>query len=914
MVDRDFANVVVEGAGYFYDIAGYLQEELENLRRNPMKYGHPPHQVQEAMLSEKSRRRIIVAANRSGKTEGAMREVLWCARGDHPYKNVRCVSNIWCGMPDYPSYLRFTKPAFDAWCPPSWIVGSFHESDKWVDIRRVDGGVCRISFLSYDMPRTKWQGAGVDGIWLDEECPEDIFNECMARIVTTRGWIMLTFTPVCLPAGTRVTTGRGQIPIEEVVPGDRVAARDRVVTVSAVHSNGVEPLVEVTTRRGYTLRCTPNHEWVAAPSGTNVHDGITRRAPVPSRSRKVRAQDLTDGDWLAFNRGHHKFWPDGIGADVGYFLGQMVGDGSWRPHREPGPMKLTTADQETIEFAKSFLSGHGVTPRVYPKTGDAVSVEWCSIPFAETVEGWGVDRRDKTAQKRVPEAVWRGSKDGVRGFLQGLFDADGTSDKKRARASLCTISEDLVRDVQRLLVRFNVFASLSIRNDSDPNHAPAHILEINGANARRFMYQVGFRLSRKQVREWAGKPNQPGRGWDRVVSVRPLLDAVPVYDLTVDDDEHIFAADGFVSGNSGVGWWYDRLWRPGLKGNGGWVCYQAPLATFDEANEAEFNVGVPLVPHLGREQIIDFAATYPDEDERLIRIFGEVRGRTGLVYKGFDPKVHVVPAFRLPAHYEIWAGLDPGFHGFAASFGAISPGGRMYVCEEYFSQQETTRTRFQALAEKVRGMRTQEDWGQRQPIVVFFVDTEDPQVVLELNTQAVAQAEEDSTAKNADGTPMFVVTLAFVSIDQGLKARKAGFLRTQQILQPVKERTRPLVVNRDKPEVGEPMMYFFDNLYSEWQEEDAFHRESRTIWEIERYSWKKPPKGSTVKPDDADDNTAGGAHMMAGKRYMVMSRLGPPEEPEPEKDTNPALSAVDRMVQEAFEEMDQRQLEELGIV
>ena len=561
MIDRTFANVVVEGEEYVYDIAGYLQEELAKLRQNPLRYGHPPHQVQEAMLSETSRKRIIVAANRVGKTEGSMREVLWAARGDHPYKQVKLVSNIWCGMPDYPSYMRFTKPAFDAWCPPNWIVGHFHESDKWVDIRRIDGGVCRISFLSYDMPRTKWQGAGVDGIWLDEECPEDIFNECMARIVTTRGWILLTFTPV-----------------------------------------------------------------------------------------------------------------------------------------------------------------------------------------------------------------------------------------------------------------------------------------------------------------------------------------------------------------EGVGWWYDRLWKPGLRGVGGWVCYQAPLAEFDEINEEDFNVGRSLVPHLNRDQIVEFASTYPDEDERLIRVFGQVRGRTGLVYRGFDPDVHIVPQFRLPPHYELWGGLDPGFHGFAACIGALSPGSRMYIVEEYFSQQETTSERFEALSEKVRGLRTQEEWGEREPIVVFFVDTEDPQVVLELNTCAVAQVEKDSTAKNADGTPKFVVTLAFVSIDQGLKARKAGFLRTQQVLHPVKERPRPLVVQRDKPEKGEPMMYFFDSLHSEWQEEDAYHRESRTIWEIERYSWKKPPKGSTVKPDDADDNTAGGAHMMAAKRYLTMSRLGPPEEPEASKDENPAMSATDRMVQEAFEELERRQMEEAGLL
>ena len=514
-------------------LEAYLQAELEKFRLDPMTYGHSCHAMQEEVLASRSRRRIVVAGNRTGKTEGTMRDILWTARGNHPYRKTRRASVIWVGSPDYPSYLRFHRPAFDEWCPPGWIIGSFHESEKYVDIRRVDGGKCRIFFLSYDMPRTKWQGAGVDGIWLDEECPEDILAECLARIVTTQGWIILTFTPV-----------------------------------------------------------------------------------------------------------------------------------------------------------------------------------------------------------------------------------------------------------------------------------------------------------------------------------------------------------------SGVGWWFDRIFKPAQEGLNAWHAFQFPLATRDLENEAEFEVGDALVPHLTREQIVEFASEYPDPDERAIRIFGEVKGRQGLVYKQYRAQVHRIPRFDIPPDFELWGGLDPGYHGFAAVIGAIDPMNRLYICEEYFSQGQTTKDRFKALAERVKNVRNERDWERLvRPTVVFFVDTEDPQVILELNIQAAEAAEEAVAAGES------VVQLVFASLDQGLKARKAGFMRVQQTLAPRLTRATPPIVTRDRPVVGEPQTYFFDSLYSEWQEEDGFHKGSRVLWEIDHYSWKKPPKGSTVKPDDADESSAAGAHAMAALRYLTMARLGPPEEPEEKKSDHDQHSA-----------------------
>lgn len=529
---------VIGGIALDGPMAGHLASRLHQIRTDPMKYGHAPHERQLDVFKSPAKRKILVAANRVGKTELGMRDKLWRARGNHPYRRTSPARNIWIGAPDFPSYLRFHKPTFDEWCPKAWLI-KFHETDRWADIRRVDGGVCRISFLSYDMDRTKWQGAAVDDVWLDEEPPEDIVNESLARVLTTSGDMLLTFAPI-----------------------------------------------------------------------------------------------------------------------------------------------------------------------------------------------------------------------------------------------------------------------------------------------------------------------------------------------------------------EGPGWWYDRLWLPALRGEGPWTAFKMPMARRDPT--APFEVGESLVPHISTEAAREFAAQYPDEAERAARVFGEAVSRTGLVYKAYREHIHVVPPFQVPKHFEITGAVDPGYHGFGWIPGAIAPTGELYVTQEYFSQKKSTKERFQDMTALLLEMRVP-DPGER-PVCVNWVDTEDPQVVLELNLLAAAMAEASTEGW----------ILVFASLDQGLKARKAGFLRIQQLLEPDEKRETPAQITRARPAEGEPMLYFFQGLYSEWQAEDGRHEESRLLWEIERYAWKKPPPGKT-QPDDANEASAHGAHLMAVLRYLAMSRMGAPDEPK--EDALGKLPPEIQHVWRNFEELIQAAIE-----
>ena len=62
----------------------------------------------------------------------------------------------------------------------------------------VQQGRSLLSFMTYEMGRTKWQGETIDGLWCDEEPPSDVYSEGVTRTNKGQlGWFtMITFTPL----------------------------------------------------------------------------------------------------------------------------------------------------------------------------------------------------------------------------------------------------------------------------------------------------------------------------------------------------------------------------------------------------------------------------------------------------------------------------------------------------------------------------------------------------------------------------------------------------------------------------------------------------------------------------------------------------------------------------------------------
>lgn len=63
-------------------------------------------------------------------------------------------------------------------------------------VKHVSGGWSFIQLKSYEQGRGAFEGTEREGIWLDEEPPMDVYSEALIRTMTTRGVVLITFTPL----------------------------------------------------------------------------------------------------------------------------------------------------------------------------------------------------------------------------------------------------------------------------------------------------------------------------------------------------------------------------------------------------------------------------------------------------------------------------------------------------------------------------------------------------------------------------------------------------------------------------------------------------------------------------------------------------------------------------------------------
>ena len=77
----------------------------------------------------------------------------------------------------------------------SWKAGVADLVDM-IKVRHKSGGWSELGLKSYQQGRGSFEGTARHVVWFDEEPPRDVYGEALIRTATTKGLIMLTFTPL----------------------------------------------------------------------------------------------------------------------------------------------------------------------------------------------------------------------------------------------------------------------------------------------------------------------------------------------------------------------------------------------------------------------------------------------------------------------------------------------------------------------------------------------------------------------------------------------------------------------------------------------------------------------------------------------------------------------------------------------
>ena len=176
----------------------------ERRRWNPLE-AYEPMAPQHAFHSSQAPLRGFFGGNRAGKTTCGINDDLIQATPremvpEHllAYKRWDCPFYCRIVCPDYANFLEpVILQKLREWTPLALLRDqSFDRSyDKAMKSLRLECG-CRFDFMTYQQELRQFGGAALHRCHYDEEPPQDIRNECKARLMDFGGDEILTMTPL----------------------------------------------------------------------------------------------------------------------------------------------------------------------------------------------------------------------------------------------------------------------------------------------------------------------------------------------------------------------------------------------------------------------------------------------------------------------------------------------------------------------------------------------------------------------------------------------------------------------------------------------------------------------------------------------------------------------------------------------
>ena len=410
--------------------------------------------------------------------------------------------------------------------------------------------------------------------FLDGEAPNEIVN----------------FNIQCVPGHVRVITKDGYIPIRELKGKQFMAWTGLRWAPATCISKGMAELREVRTTHAIHLMCDATHKF-----------------KVPDRSEYIwkEADDLICNQRVAIDLARQLEFGTSVDPMDAYIVGLFTADGCLsrkNKGKERGVAlsfaighKAATGRQErcgdvAIERVVDWGKSRGLAARLVVEEGHtSVCFEnnimyWCDL--------WGLNPGLKARDKRIPEFIWRADLAARKQFILGLLDGDAHQSPD-GNVLLNMFNPDLLEEVA-VLARTIGIDSMSMHGPYKTNSDGETVswrLSLSGAHVNRVLgwgreckYRsnntipqfeckrivdrlnpttASHRTMKSRIKETA----HGGAGsitpysavemgvddlYDHAVTTATVkLDLkAEVYTLCVDDPDHQYVANGFISKNS----------------------------------------------------------------------------------------------------------------------------------------------------------------------------------------------------------------------------------------------------------------------------------------------------------------------------------------------------------------------------
>lgn len=365
-------------------------------------------------------------------------------------------------------------------------------------------------------------------------------------------------TNPCVTADTWVLTSEGPRQVSDLLDNPFTAIVDgKPYQSTAFWSTGIKDVYSLETSRGYSLKLTGNHE-------VKIKEGDS--------FRWVAVEDLEPGDSVCIGK-HTELesWKGRGTFGEGWLVGSVLGDGCHNPEKYQSLVRYwgKSAD-EMAEYAHGLIKDLPFEnrsdfngPQERNKTNDSIDVQCQALTQ--------LCNYYLTHDKEVTTAIEETSSEFHRGFLQGLFDADGSvqgTAQKGISVRLSQSNTETLQLAQRMLGRLGIASTLyRERHPAGYRSMPdgkggsreywceaTHELVVSRENINRFEEMISFREPEKRAKlevllsERVRAPYSDK--WTTEAVSITLAGREEVFDCTV-DEVHEFDANGLQVHNCG---------------------------------------------------------------------------------------------------------------------------------------------------------------------------------------------------------------------------------------------------------------------------------------------------------------------------------------------------------------------------
>lgn len=333
----------------------------------------------------------------------------------------------------------------------------------------------------------------------------------------------------CCRFDTLVETTQGTLTIDSFKPKDAqvggtylledvsVFVNGKTLPVKSFYYNGVKPTKRIVTGRGYEIEGTLNHPiLIAGTSGevtwkklNEVEEGdrvcIHRRGFFPSEEPNLTQIQASNPNVT---------FPKTLNKEFARLLAYIVGEG-WTmrdnhinisQHKNKNPVVYN----DILSLIRTLFN---IKPYASKETINISYRDVCKFIYQYIDKGLSKD-------KKIPDIIFRGTRDSVRDFLRAFVDAEGSTNSKTAHIEISSASETLIRQLQILLLKFGITSSRAPKKAKGYDHTYWR-LSITGRDAINYAVEIGF-ISPRKIKASKSNPSVRNSNLDVVPHLKEL--------------------------------------------------------------------------------------------------------------------------------------------------------------------------------------------------------------------------------------------------------------------------------------------------------------------------------------------------------------------------------------------------------